>query len=241
MGGTGKLGTGNVIGGPGAAAPVARINNRQVGIVRGPRLVFRNFTRNPVRRLAGPDALATVGADGQQFAADGFVAVGRPVCRGRTAEGCLLRWEMILTGDGGTEPQCVQYCRPDAAGAASQPAAEEPSADSEPSTPTAAQAGPVYAQAGGDAPVAGGSRCEVTVFAQANFAGDNSDTTEDHPELEQLGWAKEIASIRITRGTWDFYADRNYTGDTLRLGPGSYSDLGIGWTRQIASFMCAQP
>jgi hypothetical protein len=190
--------------------------------------------------------LATVGIDGQQFAADGFVAVGRPVCRGRTAEGCLLRWELIATGDGGTEPQCVQYCRPGAAGEAPQPAVEAPSGDSESPTPTTARAGPVYAraeapQADADVPTAGASTCEVTIFAQAKLAGENSDTTEDQPELAQVGWEKEIASIRISRGTWDFFADANYTGDTLRLGPGSYPDLGIGWTRQIASFMCAQP
>ena len=42
-------------------------------------------------------------------------------------------------------------------------------------------------------------------------------------------------------GTWDFFTDEDFGGETVRMGPGPYPDLGPDWTKKIGSFMCVQP
>lgn len=50
-----------------------------------------------------------------------------------------------------------------------------------------------------------------------------------------------MASIQAIAGTWDFFTDDNYGGETIRLTPGEYRTLGENWTHQISSFMCVEP
>ena len=150
---------------------------------------------------------------GNAFQPNGFVALAQPVCGGVTTEGCALRWQNVATDDGGIVTQCVQYC-PRAGG-----------------TPVAASA----------APAAATRACEVAIFAEGNLAGMNSATTEDQLELAALGWEKQIASIQVKDGTWDFYTEAGFAGETMRLAPGTYGNLGDRWTKQVSSFMCVQP
>jgi hypothetical protein len=89
---------------------------------------------------------------------------------------------------------------------------------------------PVQAQ------TAGG--CEVAIYADANFNGQGTTTAENQPRLVDVGWKDEIASIQVKGGTWEFFSDDNYGGQTMRLQPGEYAQLGQEWTKQISSFMC---
>jgi Beta/Gamma crystallin len=56
-----------------------------------------------------------------------------------------------------------------------------------------------------------------------------------------MGAGNEIASIVVAAGTWDFFADENFGGESLRLTPGTYPRLAPEWTRHIGSFMCVEP
>jgi hypothetical protein len=87
------------------------------------------------------------------------------------------------------------------------------------------------------APAAG---CEMAVYNEANFAGDSEQVTEAEPELND-DWDKRIASIQVKAGTWDVFADANYGGESMRLPPGNYNDLGNQWTRRISSVTCSEP
>ena len=77
------------------------------------------------------------------YAAQGYIAVAQPACFGRTAEGCLLRWQQVPLESGGTDVQCVQLCR---SGGVAQESAAQPTAPvaqafaSEPMAPAPAQA-----------------------------------------------------------------------------------------------------
>jgi len=81
--------------------------------------------------------------------------------------------------------------------------------------------------------------CEVVVYHDKGLAGQSFRTTEDRPLLNDQ-WNKQIASIQVVSGTWDFSTDSQYGGDAMRLTPGSYRDLGTSWEGQISSFMCTQ-
>ena len=83
--------------------------------------------------------------------------------------------------------------------------------------------------------------CEVTIFSEGNFAGTGVTTGEEQPQLSQSGWQNQIASIQVNSGTWDFFNDENFAGQTMRLQPGPYQDLGPEWTKKIGSFQCVQP
>jgi hypothetical protein len=92
------------------------------------------------------------------------------------------------------------------------------------------------APAPAQAQTAGG--CEVAIYADANFAGQATSTVENQPRLGDVGWKGEIASVQVKGGTWDFFSDDDYGGQTMRLPPGEYTQLGPQWTKQISSFMC---
>jgi hypothetical protein len=55
----------------------------------------------------------------------------------------------------------------------------------------------------------------------------------------RLRWDKEISSLDVRAGTWDFFTEANYRGTMLRLTPGQYESL-QAWDKQISSFRCAQ-
>jgi len=45
----------------------------------------------------------------------------------------------------------------------------------------------------------------------------------------------------VQSGTWEFYADENYGGASMRLAPGTYPNLAPEWTKRIGSFQCVEP
>jgi hypothetical protein len=148
---------------------------------------------------------------------DGYVSMDGPACTGYTAEGCQLEWRMVdFEDDGGGAPQCVQYCPQ--TGPPPQQVATLP-----PPPPTQSGA------------------CQTTIFSEPNFGGNSAPTGDSQPILSSTGWRNEISSIVVAAGTWDFFADENFGGESLRLTPGTYPRLAPEWARHIGSFMCVEP
>jgi hypothetical protein len=170
------------------------------------------------RRLFTPVALLGVAfIGGSYWYPDAYVSAEGPACTGDTADGCQLQWRMVDLEDGGAEPQCVQYC----------PQAGPPPAEVATLPPPA--------------PIPDGGTCQTTIYAEPNFHGNSAPTGDSQPVLSSTGWRNEIASIVVRAGTWDFFADENYGGESLRFGPGTYPTLAPEWTRHIGSFMCVEP
>jgi hypothetical protein len=86
--------------------------------------------------------------------------------------------------------------------------------------------------------LAGG--CSVTVYWDANFAGESWHTRRDVPWVGQH-WNDQISAIRIESGVWDFYFDKDYGGESERLRPGDYAFVGPHWNDQISSYRCVHP
>jgi hypothetical protein len=162
-------------------------------------------------------ALGVVLVGGHYYYPDAYVGFSRPYCSGLTPDGCQLNWQQVNFEDGGGDWQCVQYCQ--------RPNAIPP--------PQAVALTP-------PPPMPQGS-CEVTIFSDPAFAGTGVTTGDEQPQLSQSGWQNQIASIQVKSGTWDFFSDENFAGQTMRLQPGPYQDLGPEWTKKIGSFQCIQP
>ncbi len=142
---------------------------------------------------------------GSYWYPDGYVSVAQPLCTGLTPDGCQLTWRMVDFEDGGGAPQCVQYCPQ--AGPPPARVAELP-----PPLP----------------PAPANGSCEMTIFADPNFGGLSAPTSENQPTLSQAGWMNEISSVQVQSGTWEFYADENFGGVSMRLSPGTYPEPAAG-------------
>ena len=217
---TGTAGTrvgGTRVGATGTRVGGARVGN--VTAIRGRRFTTfagrRIWWNNGWRNLIGISLLTGWAIGDEFYYPEGYVAYSQPLCTGYTDDGCALRWQDVATDDGSTIPQCVQAC----------PKVRRP----------------VAVAAPGPAPVAAAPRtgCEVVVFQDKNLAGQSFKTTEDQPLLNDQ-WNKQISSIQVVAGTWDFSTEPQFGGDAMRLAPGSYKDLGANWDDQISSFMCTQ-
>ena len=90
------------------------------------------------------------------------------------------------------------------------------------------------------APDAAG-RLRAVDLLEPNYGGTNATSGDEQPRLAELGWANQVASIRVAAGTWDFFTEPDFTGEVVRFAPGDYPDLGPDWSRRAASFMCVQP
>jgi len=154
---------------------------------------------------------------GAYYYPDAYLTLARPYCSGVTPDGCRLNWQRIDFEDGDGEWQCVQFCR--RAGLPPPPRT------------VALIAPPAMAQ----------GTCELAIFSEPNFGGTNATATDEQPNLSENGWQNQIASVQVKSGTWDFFSDQQFTGETMRLAPGSYADLGPQWTKHAGSFMCVQP
>jgi len=215
--------------GPGKIGPkgprtnVTIINRRNVPIFRGGRTIF---VGRDIRRIVAVSTLAAIAVGAVYYYPYGYAAISRPVCRGITDEGCALRWQSVATEEGDVVAQCVQYC-PQGYAAPPLPLV------SPPSVPSAPVAEPDV----GPAPAG----CDIAIYSEANFGGASSETGEDQPQLGEVGWGEEIASIEIKAGTWDFYSEEGFGGETIRLGAGPYPVLPENWTKRINSFMCTDP
>jgi Beta/Gamma crystallin len=170
------------------------------------------------RRLFVPVALlGIVVIGGSYWYPDGYVSMEGPACTGFTPDGCRLQWRMVDFEDGGGEPQCVQYC-PQVGPPPEQVATLPP-----------------------PPPPAENGVCQTTIYAEPNFAGNSAPTGDSQPSLSQTGWRNEISSIVVGAGTWDFFSEENFGGESMRLAPGTYPALSAEWTKRIGSFMCVQP
>jgi len=195
------------------------INNKTVSISRDRR---RIWVGGIWRSLVPIVALSGLYVGSRYYYPDGYVALGRPYCHGLSEEGCTLNWQEVPAEGGGMDVQCVQFC----------PRAEV--AGLPPPPPPQALVTPAPAP-----PQAAGS-CEITIYSEPNFAGVSAQATENQANLEEAGWKNEIASIQVISGTWEFYPEDDFTGEAMRLPPGSHGNLGE-WTKRIGSLMCIEP
>jgi Beta/Gamma crystallin len=195
--------------------PVVTVNNRFFPIARGQRFVWVGGFRRTFIPL-GVLGVALIG--GSYWYPDGYVSVAQPYCAGLTPDGCQLNWRVVDFEDGGGAPQCVQYC---------------PQVGPPPARVAELPPPPPPAPANGS--------CEMTIYADPNFAGTAAPTAENQPALGQAGWLNEISSVQVQSGTWEFYADENFGGASMRLDPGPYPNLPPEWTKRIGSFQCVQP
>jgi hypothetical protein len=195
--------------------PVITAHNRFFPIARGQRFVWWGGYRRTFVPLA---VLGVVVIGGSYWYPDGYVSVAQPLCTGLTPDGCQLNWRMVDFEDGGGVPQCVQYCPQ--VGPPPARVAELP-----PPLP----------------PAPANGTCEMTIFADPNFGGLSAPTAENQATLSQAGWLNEISSVQVQSGTWEFYADENFGGASMRLTPGTYPNLAPEWTKRIGSFQCVEP
>jgi hypothetical protein len=195
--------------------PVVTVNNRFFPIARGQRFVWFGGYR---RTFVPLGILGVVLIGGSYWYPDGYVSIAQPFCGGLTPDGCQLNWRMVDFEDGGGAPQCVQYC-PQVGPPPAQVAELPPPLPPAPANGT----------------------CDMTIFADPNFAGLSAPTAENQPALGQAGWLNEISSVQVQSGTWEFYADENFGGASMRLAPGTYPNLPPEWTKRIGSFQCVEP
>ena len=196
------------------AFPVVSMHNKFWPVLKGPKFIW--FAGH--RRFFIPvGVLGVVLIGGSYWYPDGYVSIAGPLCTGFTPDGCQLEWREVNFEDGGSAPQCVQYCP---------------------------QAGPPPAQVVTLPPppalLANGS-CQLTIYADPDFGGLSAPTSDNQPLLSETGWKDEIASIQVQAGTWDFYTAENFGGETIRMNAGSYPMLAPEWNKRIGSFMCVEP
>ena len=163
--------------------------------------------------------LGVVLIGGSYWYPDGYVSMEGPACTGYTSDGCQLQWRMVDFEDGGGAPQCVQYC----------PRVGPPP---EPEQVATLPPPPALSTHGA---------CQTTIYSEPNFAGNSAPTGDSQPNLSESGWRNEIASIVVGAGTWEFFTEENFAGESVRLTPGTYPNLSEEWTKRIGSFMCAEP
>ena len=194
--------------------PIIKIgNNKIVPVWKGPKKIW---VGGHWKVFVPFTALSAVLIGRSYYWPDAYLTVGRPYCEGVTPDGCHLNWQLVNFADGGNAYQCVQYCP-------------------RPGTPPPAQSTALVAAP----PVPPNGACEVTIYSEPNLAGQDSTTGDEQPALSQTGWQNAIASIEVKSGVWDFFTDENFSGENMRLRPGTYKDLGPEWTRKINSMMCA--
>ncbi|WP_165391574.1 beta/gamma crystallin-related protein [Variibacter gotjawalensis] len=198
----------------GPAAMSYFYGGRHWGYWRGPRSIW---VGGILRRLVLFSAIPAVYYGTQAYYPQGYVAMARPYCGGQTPDGCNLVWRDVPTEDGGAVAQCVQFC----------PQGIQPQAVAISSAQVAPQ------------PVGNDGACELKGFSEQNLQGESFTTSDNYPQMQE--WNDQIGSIAVTAGTWEFFADDNFGGESIRLSPGEYRQLGDAWTFQISSFMCTEP
>jgi hypothetical protein len=163
-------------------------------------------------------AVGVVVLGGAYYYPDAYLTVSRPYCEGITPNGCRLNWQRVDFEDGDSEWQCVQFCR-------------RPGNPPPPRT-VALVAPPPPPQ---------GGACQISIYSEPNFSGVNATASDEQPKLAEIGWHNQVASVKVAAGTWDFFTDPEFTGETMRLKPGDYPALAPEWTKKAGSFMCVQP
>jgi len=201
--------------------PAPHINFVKVGNISAP--VWKSGPKkvwygNKWKFFVPLTALGVVALGGAYYYPDAYLTTSRNYCEGISENGCRLNWQRVNFEDGEGEWQCVQYCR--------RPGAPPPAR-------TVAFVAPP--------PPAQGAGCAISIYSEPNFGGTNAQASNEQAQLSENGWQNQIASVWVKSGTWDFFSDQEFTGETMRLAPGDYADLGPEWTKKAGSFMCAQP
>jgi hypothetical protein len=204
-----------------APGNITIINNRYVNVFRGPRQIWWAGAWVSLAALA---VIPAVWVGGLEYDPWGYLALAEPSCSGVTPEGYRLRWQDVPTDTGAVVPQCVAYY---------------PRGKAVPAVATGAVPGQAVSAA---QPVAAAMAqgCLVEIYSQVAFTGMSSDVAADQPRLSEYGWDKQISSLDVKSGTWDFYSEADYGGQMVRLPPGKYENL-EGWDKEISSLMCTQP
>ena len=209
-----KAGPGKVVPFKAGNFPVVKLGNKVAPVWKGQKKLYWGGKWKTFVPLA---ALGAVAIGGAYYYADSYLTVARPYCAGVTPEGCRLNWQRVDFEDGDSEWQCVSYCR--------RPGAPPPAR-------TVALVAPPPMTQGG---------CEMAIFSEPGFGGTNATASDEQPNLGELGWQNQIASVKVAAGTWDFFTEPQFTGEVVRFGPGEYPDLGPDWSKRAGSFMCVQP
>jgi hypothetical protein len=82
--------------------------------------------------------------------------------------------------------------------------------------------------------------CDVALYVGPGYAGEAWRTGDDQTAISPH-WSKQIVSIIVISGIWDFHADANYRGEVITLPPGAYPYVGDRWNKRIMSFRCVRP
>jgi hypothetical protein len=198
------------------AFSAVNLHNKFWPIIKGSKFIWVGGHR---KFFVPVGLLGVVLIGGSYWYPDGYVSMEGPTCTGYTPNGCQLQWRMVGFEDGGSEPQCVQYC----------PQVEPPPPEQVATLPPPPP------------PLPENGACQVTIYSEPNFTGTSAPTDTSQPELSPTGWRNEISSLVVGAGIWDFFTEENFSGESMRLPPGTYPTLSAGWTRMIGSFMCVQP
>jgi hypothetical protein len=194
--------------------PVVNAHNKFWPVLKGQKFIWVAGHR----RFFIPVGLLGIALiDGSYWYPDGYVSIAGPLCTGFTPDGCLLEWRLVDFEDGGSEAQCVQYC---------------PQAGPPPAKVVRLPPPPTLAMSG---------NCQLTIYENPSFGGLSAPTSDNQPLLSETGWKDEISSIQVRAGTWDFFSEENFGGDSIRMAAGSYPQLVPEWNKRIGSFMCTEP
>ncbi len=194
--------------------PVVSMHSKVWPVLKGQKFIWLGGNRHffiPVGLLG----VALIG--GSYWYPDGYVSIAGPLCIGFTPDGCQLEWRTVDFEDGGYATQCVQYC---------------PQAGPPPARVVTLPPKPALAMNG---------NCQLTIYENPGFTGLSAPTSDNQPLLSEAGWKDEISSIQVESGTWDFFNDENFGGDSIRMSSGSYPTLVAEWNKRIGSFMCVEP
>jgi hypothetical protein len=82
--------------------------------------------------------------------------------------------------------------------------------------------------------------CDLAVYWDNLYGGEVWRTADDQPS-PPTRWTKQISSIIVIAGIWDFYWDGNYKGEVITFPPGAYPYVGDHWNDKISSFRCVRP
>ncbi len=194
--------------------PVVHVHNKFWPLLKGPKFIWLAGKRH---FFVSPALLGVAVIDDSYWYPDGYVSIAGPLCAGVTPDGCHLEWRMVGFEDGGEAAQCVQYCRYSGPRPAKLATLPPP---------------PALVQNGA---------CQLTIYEDPNFAGLSAPTSDNQPVLSETGWKDQISSIEVQSGTWDFFNDENFSGESVRMAAGSYPMLAPEWNKRIGSFMCVEP
>ncbi len=81
--------------------------------------------------------------------------------------------------------------------------------------------------------------CDVAVYWDPSYSGEMWRTSEDQSSAGPH-WTKQISSLVVISGVWDFYGDGDYHGEVITLPPGAYPYVGDHWNKKIGSFRCVR-